>query len=73
MIPLLRQLAMGYREKTPDFELADRLFLEIRELVAGTADPAVIQARRHSYTKNAEYLSLHGIDSSRVTTMLESS
>jgi hypothetical protein len=73
MIPLLRQLAMGYREKTPDFELADLLFLEIRELVAGTADPAVIQARRHSYTENAEYLSLHGIDSSRVTTMLESS
>jgi hypothetical protein len=73
MIPLLRQMTMGYREKIADIKLADLLFLEIRELVAGAADPAVIQVRRHSYTENAEYLSLHGIDSSRLGTMLESS
>ena len=73
MVPLLRQLAMGYRQKVPDFQLADLLFLEIRELVVGIADPAMIQARRHSYTENAEYLSLHGIDSNRLATMLENS
>jgi hypothetical protein len=73
MIPLLRQLAVGYRQKLPKLQLADLLFLDIRELVAGIADPAVIQTRRHSYMENAEYLSLHGIDSSRHATMLGSS
>jgi hypothetical protein len=72
MIPLLRQMAVGYREKIPRFQLTDLLFLDIGELVAGIADPAVIQARRHRYTENAEYLSLHGVDSSRLVTMLKS-
>jgi hypothetical protein len=73
MIPLLRQLAVGYRQKIPKFQLADLLFLDIRELVAGIADPAVIQTRRYSYTENTEYLSLHGVDSSRLATMLGNS
>jgi hypothetical protein len=73
MIPLLRQLAVGYRQKIPQFQLADLLFLDIRELVAGIADPAVIQTRRYSYTENTEYLSLHGVDSSRLATMLGNS
>ena len=73
MIPLLQQLAAGYRQKIPAFQLADLLFLDIRELVAGIADPAVIDTRRHRYMENTEYLSLHGVDSSRLATMLGSS
>ena len=72
MIPLLQQLAAGYRQKIPKFQLTDLLFLDIRELVAGIADPAVIHARRHRYLENSEYLSLHGVDSSRLATMLGS-
>ena len=63
----------GYRQKIPKFQPADLLFLDIRELVAGIADPAVIDARRHRYMENTDYLSLHGVDSSRLTTMLGSS
>ena len=73
MIPLLQQLAAGYRQKIPAFQLADLLFLDIRELVAGIADPAVIHTRRHRYMENTEYLSLHGVDPSRLATMLGSS
>jgi hypothetical protein len=73
MIPLLQQLVAGYRQKIPKFQPADLLFLDIRELVAGIADPAVIDARRHRYMENTEYLSLHGVDSSRLATMLGSS
>ena len=72
MIPLLRQLAAGYRQKIPNFQLTDLLFLDIRELVAGIADPAVIQARRNRYMENTEYLSLHGVEASRLATMLGS-
>jgi hypothetical protein len=73
MIPLLQQLAAGYRQKIPAFQLADLLFLNIRELAAGIADPAVIQTRRHRYMENTEYLSLHGVDPSRLATILGSS
>ena len=73
MIPLLRRLAAGYREKIPEFQLTDLLFLEMRELVAGMADPAVIKTRRQRYMENTEYLSLHGVDASRLARMLESS
>jgi hypothetical protein len=73
MIPLLQQLAARYRQEIPKFQLADLLFLDIREVAAGIADPAVIQTRRRRYMENTEYLSLHGIDSSRLATMLGSS
>ena len=73
MIPLLQQLATSYRRKIPAFQPADLLFLDIRELVAGIADPAVIHIRRRRYMENTEYLSLHGVDSSRLATMLGSS
>ncbi len=73
MVPLLQQLAAGYRQKIPAFQLADLLFLDIRELAAGIADPAVIHTRRRRYMENTEYLSLHGVDPSRLATMLGSS
>jgi hypothetical protein len=73
MIPLLRRLAAEYRRQIPTLQLADLLFLDIRELIAGTADPAVIHMRRHRYMENTDYLSLHGVDSSRLATMLGSS
>jgi len=73
MIPLLQQLAVGYREKIPKFQLADLLFLDIHELASGIADPAMIQTRRHRYMENTDYLSLHGVDSSRLATMLRTS
>ena len=72
MIPLLQQLAAGYRQKIPPFQLADLLFLDIRELAAGVADPAVIHARRQRYMENTEYLSLRGVDPGRLATMLGS-
>ncbi len=73
LAPLLQQLAEGYRQKIPAFQRADLLFLDIRELVAEIADPAVIHMRRHRYMENTAYLSLHGVDSSRLATMLGSS
>ena len=73
MIPLLQQLAVGYREKIPKFQPADLLFLDIHELASGIADPAMIQTRRHRYMENTDYLSLHGVDSSRLATMLRTS
>ena len=73
MVPLLHQLAAGYRQKIPAFQLADLLFLDIRELVAVIADPAMIHTRRHRYMENTEYLSLHGVDPSRLATILGSS
>jgi hypothetical protein len=72
MIPLLQQLAAGYRQKIPPFQLADLLFLDIRELAAGVADPAAIHARRQRYMENTEYLSLRGVDPGRLATMLGS-
>ena len=70
MIPLLRQLAAGYRQEMPGFQVTDLLFLDIRELVAGIADPAVIHTRRHRYMENSDYLSFHGIDPGRLATIL---
>src|SRR6266581_9077458 len=59
MIPLLRRLAAEYRRQIPTLQLVDLLFLDIRELVAGTVDPAVIETRRRRYIENTDYLSLH--------------
>jgi hypothetical protein len=73
MIPLLHQLAAGYRQKTPEFQLTDLLFLDVHELVAGIIDPAVIRSRRHRYMENSEYLSLHNVDSIRLARILGSS
>jgi hypothetical protein len=70
MIPLLRQLAAGYRQKMPTFEPADLLFLDIRELAAGIADPAVIHTRRQRYMTNTDYLSLHGVNPIRLATIM---
>jgi hypothetical protein len=73
MIPLLRQLAAEYRRQIPTLQLADLLFLDIHELAAGIADPAVIHTRRHRYMENTDYLSLHAIEPTRLATMLGSS
>ncbi len=73
MIPLLQQLAAGCRQKMPAFQVADLLFLDIREVVAGSADPAVIHTRRHHYMENTDYLSLHSVDPSQLVTMLGNS
>jgi len=73
MVPLLQQLAPRYRQTIPAFQPADLLFLEMSELTAGIADPAVIHARRHRYMENTEYLSLHGIGPNRLATILGSS
>lgn len=73
MVPLLQQLAAEYRQRIPAFQRADLLFLDVRELFAGIADPAVIGARRHRYMENTEYLSLHGVDSNRLNNILGTS
>ena len=73
MVPLLQQLAPRYRRTIPGFQPADLLFLEIGELTAGVADPAVIHARRNRYMENTDYLSLHGIGPDRLATILASS
>jgi hypothetical protein len=72
MIPVLKRLATECRRENPNLQLADLLFLEVGELIAGAVDPAVIQKRRHRYMENSEYLSLHGIAPGHLTTMLES-
>jgi hypothetical protein len=72
MVPLLQQLAAGYRQKIPRFQPADMLFLDIGELIEGTADPAVIAARRHRYMENSDYLSSRGVDPIRLPTILGS-
>jgi hypothetical protein len=73
MTPLLRRLAAEYRQQIPTFQLGDLLFLEIRELIAGTIDPALIHTRRHRYMENTDYLSLRGVDPGRLATMLGNS
>ncbi|MBA2435552.1 MAG: hypothetical protein H0V54_10835 [Chthoniobacterales bacterium] len=73
MIPLLRQLASGYRQKIPQLQLSDLLFLDLRELLAGLPDPAVLHTRRQRYMENTDYLSLHGVDASRLAAMLGNS
>ncbi len=73
MIPLLRQLAAGYRQKMPTFQPTDLLFLDICELTTGIADPAVIHTRRQRYITNTEYLSYHGVNPSRLATIMGAS
>jgi hypothetical protein len=73
MVPLLRRIALRYRKEVPAFQVQDLLFLEIHEVFAETPDPAVIHARRVRYMQNKDYLSLHGVDSVRLATMLEKS
>jgi hypothetical protein len=72
MVPLLRQLAAKYREKTPILQPIDLAFLEIRELIEGTIDPAAIQSRRRRYMENPEYLSLHAIEPNHLATTVGS-
>ncbi len=73
MVPLLQQLAAGYRQKISVFQATDLLFLDIRELTAGIEDPTVIHTRRQRYLENTDYLSLHGVDPNRLETLLGSS
>jgi hypothetical protein len=73
MIPLLQQLAAGYRQKIPAFQPADLLFLDIHELTTEIADPAVIHTRRQRYLGNTEYLSVRGVDPSRLATIMRNS
>jgi hypothetical protein len=73
MIPLLQQLAARYRQKIPAFQPADLLFLDIRELTAGIGDPAVIYTRHRRYMENTEYLSVRGVDPSRLATIMRNS
>jgi hypothetical protein len=73
MIPLLQQLSAAYRQKIPELQPADLLFLDIRELTTGIADPAVICARRNRYMENSEYLSVRGVDPSRLAAIMSNS
>jgi hypothetical protein len=73
MVPLLRQLAVEYRREMPTIETVDLLFLDIRELIPGIVDLAVLQTRRRGYMENSEYLSLHGIEPNHLATVLASS
>jgi hypothetical protein len=70
MVPILRQLAARYRQKIPVLQPAGLLFLDLREVTAGTFDPAVIQTRRHRYLENTDFWSLRGVNPSRLATML---
>ena len=70
MIPLLRRLAEAHRQKMSEFQPADLLFLDVGELTTGIADPAVIHTRRQRYMTNIEYLSLHGVDPSRLAMIM---
>jgi hypothetical protein len=73
MVPLLQQLAASYRQKVPGLQPADLLFLDIRELITEIADPAMMYMRRDRYMKHTEYLSVRGVDPSRLTTMMANS
>lgn len=73
MIPLLQQMVAAYRLKIPAFQPADLLFLDIRELTTEIADPAVIYMRRDCYMENTEYLSVRGVDPSRLATIMRNS
>jgi hypothetical protein len=73
MVPLLQQLAKGYRQKIPALQPADLLFLDIRELTTEIVDPAMIEARRDRYMENTEYLSVRGVDPNRLAIMMKNS
>ena len=73
MVPLLQQLAASYRRKIPGLQPADLLFLDIRELTTEIAEPAMIYVRRDRYMKHTEYLSVRGVNPSRLATMMSNS
>jgi hypothetical protein len=73
MIPLLHQLTTGCSQRIPALQPPDLLFLEIHELTTGMTDPEVVHTRRHRYLENTEYLSLKGVDPSRLMTMMRRS
>jgi len=66
-------MVAAYRLKIPAFQPADLLFLNIRELTTEIADPAVIYMRRDCYMENTEYLSVRGVDPSRLATIMRDS
>src|SRR5947207_4105889 len=71
MIPLLQRLAVGYLQKIPALQPADLLFLDIRELTTEINDPAMICKRRDHYMENTDYLSVRGVEPSRLITMMK--
>jgi hypothetical protein len=73
MVPLLQQLAAGYRKKIPAFQPADLLFLDIHELITGVPDPAVIYGRRDRYVEDSGYLLERGIDPNRLSAIMGNS
>ena len=73
LLPLLQQLAASYRRKIPGLRPADLLFLDIRELATEIADPAMMYMRRDRYMKRTEYLSVRGVNPSRLATMMSNS
>jgi hypothetical protein len=73
MVPLLQQLAASYRRKIPGLHPADLLFLEIHELTTEIADPPMMYMRRNRYMKHTEYLSVRGVNPSRLATMMSNS
>ena len=60
-------------ENSLTFQPADLLFLDIRELATEIHDPAMIYSAVDRYMENTEYLSLRGVDPSRLVTMMGSS
>jgi len=70
MVPLLQQLAAGYLQKIPTLQPVDLLFLDIRELTTEINDPAMICKRRDRYMENTDYLSVRGVEPSRLITMM---
>ena len=70
MVPVLQRLAVGYLQKIPALQPADLLFLDIRELTTEINDPAMICKRRDRYMENTDYLSVRGVEPSRLITMM---
>lgn len=71
MIPLLRQISIGYRRKFPLLEPSDLLFLDSQELVRGDFDSETIESRRRRYMEDKEYRNLHATGELRLTTILQ--
>jgi len=71
MVPVLQRLAVGYLQKIPALQPADLLFLDIRELTTEINDPAMICKRRDHYMENTDYLSVRGVEPSRLITMMK--
>ena len=70
MVPFLQQLAAGYLQKIPTLQPVDLLFLDIRELTTEINDPTMICKRRDRYMENTDYLSVRGVEPSRLITMM---